>query len=185
MLSDELLKLAVWMRERFFCTVYEAVKAMLPAGLWYSIDAVYSVAPGVSREAAYEAAGKSGLEKTALDTVFGNGGSCLWRTMKTAFDGRDPGRTLASLVKKGVLTTDAREMRRVGDKQVQMVRLAVSAEEAVAFAAQKKRRAPQQAAILELLAAVGRVSVRELCYFTGASARAACVLWKKRARRAR
>jgi primosomal protein N' (replication factor Y) len=171
MLSDELLKLAVWMRERFFCTVYEAVKAMLPAGLWYSIDAVYSVAPGVSREAAYEAAGKSGLEKTALDTVFGNGGSCLWRTMKTAFDGRDPGRTLASLVKKGVLTTDAREMRRVGDKQVQMVRLAVSAEEAVAFAAQKKRRAPQQAAILELLAAVGRVSVRELCYFTGASAR--------------
>ena len=25
----------MWMHERFFCTVYEAVKAMLPAGLWF------------------------------------------------------------------------------------------------------------------------------------------------------
>ena len=29
------IKLALWMHERFFCTVYEAVKAMLPAGLWF------------------------------------------------------------------------------------------------------------------------------------------------------
>lgn len=29
------LKLALWMRDRFFCTVYEAVKAMLPAGMWF------------------------------------------------------------------------------------------------------------------------------------------------------
>ena len=26
------------MRERFFCTVYEAAKAMLPAGLWINDD---------------------------------------------------------------------------------------------------------------------------------------------------
>ena len=35
-LDERLLALAMWMRERFFCTVYEAAKAMLPAGLWYS-----------------------------------------------------------------------------------------------------------------------------------------------------
>ena len=34
-LSQKLLSLAMWMHERFFCTVYEAVKAMLPAGLWF------------------------------------------------------------------------------------------------------------------------------------------------------
>ncbi len=32
------LELALWMRERFFCTVYEAVKAILPAGLWFQSD---------------------------------------------------------------------------------------------------------------------------------------------------
>ena len=34
-LSAEQLKLAFFMRERFFCTVYDAVRAMLPAGLWF------------------------------------------------------------------------------------------------------------------------------------------------------
>ncbi|MBR1496212.1 MAG: primosomal protein N' [Oscillospiraceae bacterium] len=34
-LTGQQLKMALWMRERFYCTVYEAVKAMLPAGLWF------------------------------------------------------------------------------------------------------------------------------------------------------
>lgn len=37
-LSSEQLKLAVWMHDRFFCTVYDAVKAMLPAGMWFKAD---------------------------------------------------------------------------------------------------------------------------------------------------
>ena len=34
-LSDNQIKLALWMRDRFFCTVYDAVHAMLPSGIWY------------------------------------------------------------------------------------------------------------------------------------------------------
>ncbi|MBO5497305.1 MAG: primosomal protein N' [Oscillospiraceae bacterium] len=34
-LTPEQIKLALFMRERFFCTVYDAVRAMLPAGLWF------------------------------------------------------------------------------------------------------------------------------------------------------
>ena len=34
-LDEEQVKLALFMRERFFCTVYDAVKAILPAGLWF------------------------------------------------------------------------------------------------------------------------------------------------------
>ena len=37
-LSERQLKLALFMRERFFCTVYDAVKAMLPAGLWFDSE---------------------------------------------------------------------------------------------------------------------------------------------------
>ena len=37
-LTASQLQLAFWMRERFFCTVYEAVRAILPAGLWFSGD---------------------------------------------------------------------------------------------------------------------------------------------------
>ena len=34
-LSPGHLKLALWMRDRCFCTVYDAVRAMLPAGMWF------------------------------------------------------------------------------------------------------------------------------------------------------
>jgi primosomal protein N' len=34
-LSEDQIKLALFMRERFFCTVYDAIRAMLPAGLWF------------------------------------------------------------------------------------------------------------------------------------------------------
>lgn len=34
-LTEEQIKLALFMRDRFFCTVYDAAKAMLPAGLWF------------------------------------------------------------------------------------------------------------------------------------------------------
>ena len=37
-LTEEQLRLAYFMRERFFCTVYDAVRAMLPAGLWFDED---------------------------------------------------------------------------------------------------------------------------------------------------
>ena len=35
LIEPELLQLALFMRERYFCTVYEAIRAMLPAGLWF------------------------------------------------------------------------------------------------------------------------------------------------------
>ena len=42
-LSPEMIRLAVWLRERYFCTVYDAVHAMLPAGLWYQMESVYTL----------------------------------------------------------------------------------------------------------------------------------------------
>lgn len=34
-LSSEQIALALWMHDRFFCTVYEAIRAMLPTGIWF------------------------------------------------------------------------------------------------------------------------------------------------------
>ena len=49
-LTPEGIQLALWMRERFFCTVYAAALTMLPTGLWYVLKEGYALAPGVDRE---------------------------------------------------------------------------------------------------------------------------------------
>ena len=38
MLTEAQLKLALWMHDRLFCTVYDAVRAILPAGCWFNAD---------------------------------------------------------------------------------------------------------------------------------------------------
>lgn len=48
------IDLALWMRGRYFCTVFEAVKTILPAGLWYGLREIWSLAmePEAARSAA-------------------------------------------------------------------------------------------------------------------------------------
>lgn len=168
-LSPEMIRLAVWLRERYFCTVYDAVHAMLPAGLWYQMESVYTLCVGIDHERAYEAAGKSGQERLVLDAVFAHGGSCPLTDLECVFENASPSRALQSLVRKGILQTDSREKRRVGDKKIRMVSLAVSAEDAQTAADRREKRAPLQSACLRLLCTLERVSLSELCYFTGAS----------------
>lgn len=97
-LAEDMLKLALFMRDRFFCTVYDAIKSMLPAGLWL----------------------------------------------------KDDGKT------------------RVGDKTVEMARLAVDSQEASELAETKRRRAPQQAEILEMLCSFDALASADLLRHSGA-----------------
>ena len=43
LLSNTMLRLAAFMRERYFCTLYDAVRVILPAGLWFRNDDTYSL----------------------------------------------------------------------------------------------------------------------------------------------
>lgn len=169
-LTAEQISLALWMRERFFCTVYDAVKAMLPVGLWYQISSVYRISEGIDRDRAFEAAGRSKAEASVLEVLFAHEGACELRDIERAFEPpADPSRALSSLVKKGIIETNGQEKRRVKDKTVSFAALTVPAEEALEQAGRRGRRAPAQAGVLELLCTAGPTAIREISYFTGAS----------------
>ena len=40
-LDQDGIALAIWMRQRYFCTLFEAVKTILPAGLWYQLREIW------------------------------------------------------------------------------------------------------------------------------------------------
>lgn len=98
-ISTEQIKLALFMRERFFCTIYDAVKTMLPVGLWIN----------------------------------------------------DFGQT------------------RVKDKEVEFVRLEISAEDAVSLSEQLRKKSPKQSAILRELSVFGEIRTGELLSFLNCS----------------
>jgi primosomal protein N' len=50
LLDDTMLRLAAFMRERYFCTLFDAVRVMLPAGLWFDTKNVIRLTEDTSWE---------------------------------------------------------------------------------------------------------------------------------------
>lgn len=168
-LGPEFIQLALWMRDRYFCTVYDAARVMLPAGLWFSLKDCWKIAPGIDRETAYEAAGRSEHARHLAEMLFANDGWAELGKIRLAFGTADPNPAIRMLQEKGVIIREASIERGIGDKTEQVAELAISPDEALALITPKRRRAPLQYSAVETLCAVGQVAAKELCYFTGAS----------------
>ena len=169
LLDEHAVRLALWMREQYFCTVYDALRSMLPAGLWFSLKDCWKIAPGVDRERAYEAAGESGRVQRLVGLLFANGGWAEEGRIRTAFGTSDPGPALRALEKQGIILRETSAQRGVGDKTELVAALAMDPGEALALLSARRKRAPLQYAAGEAICAVGETSAKELCYFTGAS----------------
>ena len=167
-LGPQEIKLALWLRERYFCTLYDAVKTLLPAGLWYQIKESYSLAPGVDREQALEG-GRDAKESRVLETLVAHGGTAELDTLRAAC-GDGVTATLRELVDRRLLVSASSAIRKISDKLVRRVTLAVSPEEAMAAVEPKRKSAPLRYEVVKLLCAIGSGLSSDICYFTGASA---------------
>lgn len=168
-LSASSLKLAVWMKSRFFCTYYDAVKAMLPAGIWLKGETVCSLVNPADKEGNYAAAEGDEGAKKLLDLLYGLDGSCSEAAVAAAL--KKAASAAGKLEAAGILHREIGVRKAVPDKSTTLAVLAIPAEEALEAAAKKKRSAPLQADLLRLLSEMGEASVKELRYFTGASPR--------------
>ena len=139
------IDLALWMRGRYFCTVFEAVKTILPAGLWYGLREV-------------------------LDLLEKQGGKADIRVLRDALgDGAE--KPLKAMKKAKILTCETDAKRKIADKSHRMVELAVNTEDAYALTEPKRRSAPARYEVVNFLATAGRIPAAEVSYYTGASAR--------------
>lgn len=161
------LRLAAFLRERYFCTYFDALRAMLPAGLWFQTREIYSLTEDRSwKEKPPRKAGAKAV-LTLLEDLGGQADETALQGQIS--DGEALSEILAYLVRKKWIATQRSFSRRVGDRVEKIATLACSAEETLAFAAGRPKSAAMQKRVLELLATLGSVSVKELCYFTGAT----------------
>ena len=163
LLSPLQLRLAAFLRERYFCTFYDACRAILPAGLWFDTKAVYSLTD--NREWKEKTIRKPGAaEILRLMEELGGGAKepeleALGLTREALED------ALRYLSGKKWIAAQTEYLRRGRDKTEKIATLTASAEEAREYA----QRSAKQRAVLEMLSNLGQVSVKELCYFTGAT----------------
>ena len=164
--SENMLRLAAFMRERYFCTFFEAIRSMLPAGLWFQTKDIYTLTDDKSWQ---EKTLRQQDAKTLLEHLLDVGGTADSDALKALLpDEERLEKAIAYLLGKKWITAQRDLLRRMGDKQQQLATLAVSADEAQAYASTRPRSAAMQRNVLELLCSIGSAPVKEICYFTGA-----------------
>ena len=161
--------MASWMRERYFCTVYDCVKAMLPAGLYFALKDQVVLREDLDREQAYEAVEGSGSVKQLLEMLLSWGGGGDMEQIRLAFGSKDPNPAIHTLTQLGLARVETSAQRGVGDKTEKLAVLAIPAEDAMAMVTPRRKSAPLRYSVTQLLCTLGAASVKELCYFTGAS----------------
>ena len=162
------IDLALWMRGRYFCTVFEAVKTILPAGLWYGLREIWSLA--MAPEAARSAAVGIPGAWQVLDLLEKQGGKADIRVLRDVLgDGAE--KPLKAMKKAEILTCETDAKRKIADKSHRMVELAVNTEDAYALTEPKRRSAPARYEVVNFLATAGQTPAAEVSYYTGASSR--------------
>jgi len=160
LLLPDQIKLALWMRQRYFCTFYDAVRTILPAGAWYSYREIWQLEePSALDELS---------EREASVCRFLQDGTKDAEALKEAF-GEEVITVLRRLKRRGILTSRTESSRKVRDKVVQFARLCADEKTALAAVERRKKTAPRQYDAVVFLTQCGETAVHELCYFTGVS----------------
>ena len=167
LLDGNELRLVRWMKARYFCTYYDAVKAILPGGVWLRYREIWRLNDAVGAENALSSVAPDSAEETLLRAVLSAKG--LERAALDELGGEKTGKTLRALEQRGLLVCETTVKRRLTDKTVRMVSLRVSAEDALAVVEPKRRSAPVRCAVVELLSREGTLSAAEIGYYTGAT----------------
>ncbi len=120
-LSEAQIRLALFMRERFFCTVYDAIRAILPAGLWFdqsgrqkasdkTVEIAALALPCDEAEALVDAKRLRSPQQSALLDLLCCFGSLPVRDMLTHTGAKRS--SLTALVKSGAVSLSRQEIYR-------------------------------------------------------------------------
>ena len=166
-LTETQLRLAAFLRERYFCTFFDAIRVMLPAGLWFRTRLTVSLTE--ERSWKDKTIRKEGAAEL-LELLENLGGTAQEEALRNLISDEDSLReVLGYLRQKKWITCQTDFLRKTQDKSEKIATLAQSPEETMAYAASRPKSAAMQRQVLELLCSVGSVAVKDVCYFTGAS----------------
>ena len=171
LLTPEMVSLARFMQERTFCTLFDAVRAMLPTGLYMQIktvlrpavdippDVLDTLTPNESQLLAFVSKCPGGADKESI-------------LRRLGFEEDSP--ALTHLLQLGVLVGSEEGFRHTGDATIRTVRLVPQNDEGM-----PPKLTDKQQAVLSLLEDVGAASVKEVCYFSGVTPAVVTALARK------
>ncbi len=152
-LTDEMIKLVFWVKSRYFCTLFEAVKLMLPAGISYKIKPEYKLSEDADEIELND-------EQKRIVSLIKNCKKTVNEEVLSELLISDKDKNFSRLIDLKVIIPYDTAKRKMGDVTEKMI----SAKENFI-----RKLTPRQQEVYDTLISLGAITVKELSYFTGAS----------------
>ncbi len=149
--NKEMLMLAEWLKKRTFCTYFDALRVLLPAGISLKVGISYSLQN-------HNVVSDEPLKQSVIQLLKPAEAVERDKILKKLGLSRECD-VLEKMFSEGLLLRNDVVLRRVGDATLKMVKY-------LSDAKPQKLTAKQQS-VLELLEQIGNCGVKELCYFAG------------------
>lgn len=156
LLNEEMLKLSFWLKDRYFCTLFDAVKLLLPTGINYTLTVEYGL---VDRQNPLKREDFTDTEWFFISYLTSRKKPVKREQLLSEAGLSADHDILEKLAQRGILLKTSDAVRKIGDATQKM---AVWNEDAPQGKLTKK-----QSEVLRVLQDIGCVSVKELCYFSG------------------
>ena len=171
LLNNEMLRLAVYLKEQTFCTLYEAAKAMLPSGFGLKFVNSYMLNPNFVYD---EGLCLTDDEKAVTDYLKPKDYVLESKILKDLGFDKNSG-VVKGLCSKGYVISNAFTVERIGNASVKTARLTQFYYESNTL----PKFSAKQKSVIKLLEDIGSASVKEICYFTGVTYAVIVTLQKK------
>lgn len=157
LLSAEMLELAGWVKERYYCTLFEAVKLMIPTGLQFRLKESYVLSPDFKD---FDRECYSDVQWQLILFLRNAGKSVAAEDLSRNLGLLETSSEFRSLLERGVVCKVNVAASRMKDAFSKMLRPIPD------FSG---KLTPRQRDVYQVLLDAGEASEKELCYFTGAS----------------
>ncbi len=168
--SAEMLQLSLFLKERTFCTLFEAARVQLPTGFHLKTQVRYVALQTEDRPALSE------TETAVYEYMLAQVSFLSKDKVRKACGLKSDSDVLERLVQKGLVQRNYEAGKTLGNLTVKTARIAQAYPDPQAL---PKGLTEKQRGVCDVLFDVGAASVKELCYFTGVSVSVISTLAKK------
>ncbi len=166
-LSPQMLELALWMKERYYCTLFEAVKLMIPTGLHFRLRDSFLLSPDFKD---FDREEYTPVQWQIILYLREAGKSVSQQAIADKLGVSPESPDLKQLLERGIVCKVNIAASRIKDAVSRMVRPVADFD---------GKLTPRQQEVYRVLTDVGEASEKELCYFTGVTSAVVKALEKK------
>lgn len=173
LLNNEMLRLAVFLKDRTFCTLFDAARAMFPSGIGLRFVLSYLANPEISDEKAK--AELSEDEYAVFQFLNEKGVYQKKDVLLKKFGFAEDATILEDMQDKGFLVHNLDAQKKINDATIKMAKLTgLLSEVETPLKLTKKQKD-----VVSLLENYGTASVKEICYYTGVTPAVVTTLYKR------